>query len=39
MIREKILRVRDKLVSKFPVTGKLLRDTLLERIVGYRTGC
>jgi hypothetical protein len=33
------IRARDKLVSKLPVTGELLRGTLLERIVRHRSGC
>ena len=39
MIREKIVRARDKLVSKMPVTGELLRGTLLERTVRHKSGC
>jgi hypothetical protein len=30
---------RDKLVSKLPVTGELLRGTLLERTVYHRKDC
>jgi hypothetical protein len=39
MIRQQTMRARDKLVSKLPVTGELLRGTLLERTVRHRTGC
>src|SRR3979490_913029 len=33
MIREQTLRARQKLVSKLPITGELLRGSLLERTV------
>jgi hypothetical protein len=33
MIREQTLRARQKLVSKLPVSGELLRGSLLERTV------
>ena len=33
MIRDRILRARKKLVSKLPVTGELLRGSLLDRTV------
>ena len=33
MIRKQALRTREKLVSKLPVSGELLRGTLLERTV------
>jgi hypothetical protein len=33
MIREQSLRARQKLVSKLPVTGELLRGSLLERAI------
>src|SRR3982074_427417 len=33
MIREQTLRPRQKLVSKLPITGELLRGSLLERTV------
>lgn len=39
MIRQQTIRARDKLVSKMPVTGELLRGTLLERTVRHNTGC
>ena len=39
MIRRQPLRARNKLVSKLPVTGELLRGTLLERTVRHRSGC
>jgi hypothetical protein len=39
MSREKTIRVRDKLVSKSPVTDELLRGTLLERVTRHRSGC
>jgi hypothetical protein len=31
MIRDQALRTREKLLSKLPVSGELLRGTLLER--------
>src|SRR6184192_4026099 len=39
MIRDRTLAARDKLVDQLPVTGGLLRGTLLERIVRHRSGC
>ena len=39
MIRQQTIRARDKLVSKLPVTGELLRGTLLERTVRHSSGC
>jgi len=33
MIREKTLRTRQKLVGKLPITGDLLRGSLLERTI------
>jgi hypothetical protein len=39
MIRQQTIRTRDKLVSKLPVTGELLRGTLLERIVRHTKDC
>jgi Family of unknown function (DUF6788) len=39
MIRQQTVRARDKLVSKLPVTGELLRGTLLERTVRHSSGC
>ena len=39
MIRDRALQTRDKLVAKLPVTGELLRGTLLERTVRRNTGC
>jgi len=39
MIRQQTIRARDKLVSKLPVTGEVLRGTLLERTVRHSTGC
>lgn len=39
MIRQQTLRARDKLVGKLPVTGELLRGTLLERTVRHSSGC
>ena len=32
MIRKRAIRTREKLVSKLPISGELLRGTLLERI-------
>lgn len=39
MIREQTVRTRQKLVSKLPVTGELLRGSLLERTVRHTKGC
>src|SRR5438105_9078143 len=39
MIRDRSLRARDKLVSKLPVTGELLRGSLLERTVRHTKAC
>ena len=39
MIRDRALQARDKLVDKLPVTGELLRGSLLERIVRHKSGC
>ena len=39
MIRERTLRKRNKLVETLPITGELLRGTLLERVVRHKSGC
>jgi hypothetical protein len=39
MIREQTIRARQKLVSKLPITGELLRGTLLERTVRHTKDC
>ena len=39
MIREQALRTREKLVSKLPISGELLRGTLLERTVRHTKNC
>jgi len=39
MIREQTLRARQKLVGKFPITGELLRGSLLERTVRHTKDC
>src|SRR6516225_3435498 len=39
MIREQTLRARHKRVSKLPITGELLRGSLLERTVRYTKDC
>src|SRR4029078_9699849 len=39
MIRERTLRARQKLVGKLPITGELLRGTLLERTIRHTKGC
>lgn len=39
MIREQTLRARQKLVDHLPVTGELLRGSLLERVVRHTSGC
>jgi hypothetical protein len=39
MIREQALRARQKLISKLPITGELLRGSLLERTVRHTKDC
>jgi len=39
MIRDRALQTREKLVAKLPVTGKLLRGSLLERTIRHKSGC
>src|ERR1700738_5495372 len=39
MIREQSLRARQKRVSKLPVTGELLRGSLLERTIHHSKDC
>src|SRR5262245_46212415 len=39
MIRDRALQTREKLIAKLPVTGELLRGTLLERTIRHKSGC
>src|SRR5258706_6663311 len=39
MIREKTLRARQRLVGKLPITGDLLRGSLLERTIRHTKDC
>jgi hypothetical protein len=39
MIREQTLRARQKLVGKLPITGEILRGSLLERTVRHTKDC
>ena len=39
MIREQTLRARQKLVSKLPISGELLRGSLLERTIRHTKDC
>src|SRR6476646_7364020 len=39
MIRDKALRARERLVSRLPISGELLRGSLLERTVRHTKGC
>jgi hypothetical protein len=39
MIRDRSFRAREKLVGKLPVTGELLRGSLLERTVRHTKDC
>src|ERR1700687_5169775 len=39
MISEKPLRPRQKLFIKLPITGELLRGSLLERTIRHTKGC
>jgi hypothetical protein len=39
MIRRRTLQARQKLLSKLPITGELLRGSLLARVVRHSKGC
>jgi hypothetical protein len=39
MIRERTLRTRQTLLDKLPVTGEMLRGSLLERVVRHTKDC
>src|SRR5437879_11292853 len=39
MIRERTLRARQKLIGKLPITGDLLRGSLLERTIRHTKDC
>jgi hypothetical protein len=39
MIRDRALHKREKLVGKLPVTGELLRGSLLERTIRHTKDC
>jgi hypothetical protein len=39
MIRARALRAREKLLSKLPVTGELLRGSLLQRTIRHTKDC
>jgi len=39
MIRDRVLQARGKLLSKLPVTGEMLRGSLLERTIHHTSGC
>ena len=39
MSRDRALQTREKLVAQLPVTGELLRGTLLERTIWHKSGC
>lgn len=39
MIRDQAVQRRGKLLAKLPVTGELLRGSLLERVVRHKSGC
>lgn len=39
MIREQTLRARQKLIAHLPITGELLRGSLLERTVRHTKDC
>jgi hypothetical protein len=39
MIRSRTLRARERLLHKLPVTGELLRGTLLERTIRHSKNC
>jgi len=37
--RSRTLRARQRLIDDLPITGELLRGTLVERIVRHKKGC
>lgn len=39
MNRTRAIRTRDKIVGKLPITGELLRGSLLERTVRHKEAC
>jgi hypothetical protein len=39
MNREQTIRAREKLLTRLPVTGEMLRGSLLQRIVRHSKGC
>src|SRR5215510_7839526 len=39
MIRNRTIEAREKLLGKLPISGELLRGSLLERTVRHRSGC
>ena len=39
MIRNRTIQVRRKLLSRLPITGDILRGSLLERVVRHSKGC
>jgi hypothetical protein len=39
MIREQTIRARQKLVGKLPISGELLRGSLLERTIRHTKDC
>jgi hypothetical protein len=39
MIRDRTIQAREKLISKLPVTGELLRGSLLDRTVRHTKDC
>src|ERR1700754_5029837 len=39
MIRDRTMQGREKLLGKLPITGELLRGSLLGRTVRHRSGC
>jgi hypothetical protein len=39
MIRDRTIQTREKLISKLPVTGELLRGSLLDRTVRHTKDC
>ena len=39
MNRDRALRARQKLVEDLPVSGEVVRGSLLQRVVRHKTGC
>jgi hypothetical protein len=38
-MEDDLIRARDKLLKRLPITGEIVRAALLERIVHHKSGC